>query len=192
MSNYCWSFRYWKTTTGCSKAYINTALGVLHVWSIPSFSFPSTCTVPGALLYGEKTHWSPLGLYLSVALLITWLSPAEVGGDAVIINSVTLLVKSYKQQNIRKVRVVFNIEYWKWIGFVSFYSVIGLQDLSTKTIIMPSTCTCIRALCQIHVMASYSDWLIALFASAVIGQSNCFGLGFMTLIWKHSIMCINY
>ena len=31
-----------------------------------------------------------------------------------------------------------------------------------------------------HVIASNSDWFFALFASVVIGQSNCFGFDFTT------------
>ena len=41
-----------------------------------------------------------------------------------------------------------------------------------------------RALRRSHVIALNSDWFIALFASVVIGQSNCFGFGFTVLNWK--------
>ena len=34
---------------------------------------------------------------------------------------------------------------------------------------------------QLHVFASNSDWLVVLFTSVVIGQSNYFGFGFTTL-----------
>ena len=37
---------------------------------------------------------------------------------------------------------------------------------------------------QLHVFASNFDWLIVLFASVAIGQSNYFGFGFTTLNWK--------
>ena len=33
---------------------------------------------------------------------------------------------------------------------------------------------------QLHVFASNSDWLVVLFPSVVIGQSNYFGFGFTT------------
>ena len=48
------------------------------------------------------------------------------------------------------------------------------------------TCTHVfsRALRRSRAIASKSDWLIALFVSAVIGESNCFGFGFTTLNWK--------
>ena len=41
-----------------------------------------------------------------------------------------------------------------------------------------------RAWRQILVFASNSDWLVVLFTSVVIGQSNYFGFGFTTLNWK--------
>ena len=34
---------------------------------------------------------------------------------------------------------------------------------------------------QLHVFASNSDWLVVLFTSVAIGQSNYFGFGFTTL-----------
>ena len=36
-------------------------------------------------------------------------------------------------------------------------------------------------LTELHAFVSSSDWFVALFASAVIGKSNNFGLGFTTL-----------
>ena len=41
-----------------------------------------------------------------------------------------------------------------------------------------------RALSKLQVIARNCDWLVALFAPVVIGQSNCFGFGFSTVIWK--------
>ena len=41
-----------------------------------------------------------------------------------------------------------------------------------------------RAWRQLHVFASDSDWLIVLFTSVAIGQSNYFGFGFTTHNWK--------
>ena len=38
-----------------------------------------------------------------------------------------------------------------------------------------------RAWRQLHVFASNSDWIVVLFASVAIGQSNYFGFGFTTL-----------
>ena len=37
---------------------------------------------------------------------------------------------------------------------------------------------------QLHLFASNSDWLVVLFTSIAIGQSNYFGFGFTTLNWK--------
>ena len=39
-----------------------------------------------------------------------------------------------------------------------------------------------RLALAVHAFASNSDWFIALFTCAVIGQSNYFGFGFTTLI----------
>ena len=41
-----------------------------------------------------------------------------------------------------------------------------------------------RTWCRLHVFASNSDWLVTLFTSIAIGQSNYAGFGFTTLIWK--------
>ena len=41
-----------------------------------------------------------------------------------------------------------------------------------------------RAWRQFHVFASNSDWLVVLFTSVAIGQSNYFGFGPATLNWK--------
>ena len=38
-----------------------------------------------------------------------------------------------------------------------------------------------RALSKLHGIATNSDWFIALFAPAVIGESNYFGVCFMTV-----------
>ena len=39
-----------------------------------------------------------------------------------------------------------------------------------------------RALSELKVIARNCDWFIALSAPVVIGQSNCFGFGFSTVI----------
>ena len=49
-----------------------------------------------------------------------------------------------------------------------------------------------RAWRQLHVFASNSDWLVVLFTSVAIGQSNYFGFGFTTLNWKPSIFIIPF
>ena len=41
-----------------------------------------------------------------------------------------------------------------------------------------------RALCRLHVITSSFDWFTGLCPSFLIGQSNFFGFGFTTLIWK--------
>ena len=40
-----------------------------------------------------------------------------------------------------------------------------------------------RAWCQLHVFALKSDWLIELFASAVIGQSNSLGFALLCSVF---------
>ena len=41
-----------------------------------------------------------------------------------------------------------------------------------------------RTLSELQVIARNCDWFIALSAPVVIGRSNCFGFGFLTVIWK--------
>ena len=41
-----------------------------------------------------------------------------------------------------------------------------------------------RALNKLQIIAGNSDWLFALLTPVVIGQSNYFGIGFSTVIWK--------
>ena len=41
-----------------------------------------------------------------------------------------------------------------------------------------------RAWNELQVIAKNCDWFITLPAPVVIGQSNCFGFGFSTVIWK--------
>ena len=48
--------------------------------------------------------------------------------------------------------------------------------------IAPCTCGFSRALSELQVIARNYDWFIALPAPVVIGQSNCFGFGFSTVI----------
>ena len=48
-----------------------------------------------------------------------------------------------------------------------------------------------RAWRQLHVFASSCDWLIALFASVVIGQSDYCGLGFTALKWQLLLLYYN-
>ena len=50
--------------------------------------------------------------------------------------------------------------------------------------IAPCTRDFSRALSELQAIAGNCDWLIALSAPVVIGQSNCFGFGFSTVIWK--------
>ena len=49
-----------------------------------------------------------------------------------------------------------------------------------------STCTrdFSRALSKLYGIATNVDWFFALFAPAVIGRSNYFGICFTTLYWK--------
>ena len=58
------------------------------------------------------------------------------------------------------------------------------MGLQTKTNRVFSPHAFSRALCQLHVFASNSDWLVVLFTSVAIGQSNYFGFGLTTLNWK--------
>mgnify|MGYP006964518649 CR=1 FL=1 len=39
-----------------------------------------------------------------------------------------------------------------------------------------------RTLSELHIIARNCDWLIVLFVPVVIGQNNCFGFGFSTVI----------
>ena len=48
-----------------------------------------------------------------------------------------------------------------------------------------------RAWRRLHVFASNSDWLVVLFTSVAIGQSNYFGFGFTTLNWKLLYLAIS-
>ena len=41
-----------------------------------------------------------------------------------------------------------------------------------------------RALSELQVVSRNCDWFNVLFAPAVIGRSDCLGLGFSTVIWK--------
>ena len=41
-----------------------------------------------------------------------------------------------------------------------------------------------RAFSKLQVIARNSDWFTALFAPIVIGRTNYFGIGFLTVIWK--------
>ena len=47
--------------------------------------------------------------------------------------------------------------------------------------IVARACTFSRALCQLRVITSSFDWFTGLSPSFLIGQSNYFGFGFMTL-----------
>ena len=48
--------------------------------------------------------------------------------------------------------------------------------------IAPCTRGFSRALSELQVISRNCDWFIALFVPVVIGQSNCFGFGFVTVI----------
>ena len=76
-----------------------------------------------------------------------------------------------------------------WLGFALLRSVIGKQnsrhflnqwESKLKPIVF-SPHAFSRAWRQLHVFASNSDWLVVLFTSVAIGQSNYFGFGFTTL-----------
>ena len=59
------------------------------------------------------------------------------------------------------------------------------QPMRSKTKpkpIAPCTRDFSRAWSELQVIARNCDWFIALFAPVVIGRSNCFGLGFSTVI----------
>ena len=53
--------------------------------------------------------------------------------------------------------------------------------IKTKTI-APCTRDFSRASSELHVIARNCDWFNALFASVVVGRSNCLGFGFSTVI----------
>ena len=50
--------------------------------------------------------------------------------------------------------------------------------------IPPRTHDFSRASSELQVIARNCDWFMELFVPVVIGQSNCFGFGFSTVIWK--------
>ena len=50
--------------------------------------------------------------------------------------------------------------------------------------IAPCTRDLSRASSELQVIARNCDWFIALPVPVVIGWSNCFGFGFLTVIWK--------
>ena len=55
----------------------------------------------------------------------------------------------------------------------------GTQTKTNQVILfLPHRFSC--AWHQLHVFASNSDWLVVLFTSVAIGQSNYFGFGFIT------------
>ena len=57
------------------------------------------------------------------------------------------------------------------------------QPMRSKTKpIAPRTRDFSRPLSELQVIARNCDWFIALSAPVVIGQSNCFGFGFSTVI----------
>ena len=63
-----------------------------------------------------------------------------------------------------------------WLKRVAF------QPMRSKTKpITPCTRHFPRALSELQVIVRNCDWFIALFAPAVIGQSNCFGFAFSTV-----------
>ena len=75
---------------------------------------------------------------------------------------------------------------WLWL----LRLVIGLKDSRQffnhwePKPIAPCTRDFSRASSELRVIARKCDWFIALPAPVVIGQSNCFGFGFSTVIWK--------
>ena len=50
--------------------------------------------------------------------------------------------------------------------------------------IVPGRCDFSRPLSKLQVIATNSDWSMALFAPVVIGRSTYFGIGFFTVTWK--------
>ena len=57
------------------------------------------------------------------------------------------------------------------------------QPMRSKTkATAPCTRDFSRALSELHVITRNCDWSIELSAPVVIGQSNCFGFGFSTVI----------
>ena len=66
------------------------------------------------------------------------------------------------------------------------------QPIITKT---KTNCTSYaqssRSLSKLQAIARHSDWFIPPFAPVVIGRSNYFGIGFLTVIWKPLQSSIN-
>ena len=69
------------------------------------------------------------------------------------------------------------------IGLKDSRQVFNQREAKPKPI-APCTHDFSRTSSKLQVIARNCDWLIALFVPVVIGQSNCFGFGFSTVIWK--------
>ena len=98
----------------------------------------------------------------------------------------------HTKSTIKMYRAVF-----KWLSKVITWLrllrlVIGLKDSrqffsqweAKPKPIAPCTGDFSRASRELQVIPRNSDWFMALFVPVMIGQSNCFGFGFSTVIWK--------
>ena len=135
----------------------------------------------------------------SISRWITALCVGFIGTRLNTLFSVVLL----RESRCQRVRVLINLcnggnrAIFKWLSKVITWLrllrlVIGLKDSrqifnqweSKQKPIAPCTRDFSRASSELHVFARNCDWFIALFASVVIGRSNCFGFGFSTVVWK--------
>ena len=77
-------------------------------------------------------------------------------------------------------------------NYVVAWLVIGLKDSrqffnqweAKPKPITPCTRDFSRASSELQVIATNCDWFMAMFVALVIGQSDYFGFGFSTVIWK--------
>ena len=106
-------------------------------------------------------------------------------------------MKGFRIDNELPVLLLPFREVFKWLSKVITWlrllrSVIGSKDSrqffnqweAKPTPIAPCTREFSRASSELQVIARNCDWFMALFVPVVIGQSNCFGFGFSTVIWK--------
>ena len=75
------------------------------------------------------------------------------------------------------------LHYYALIGLLNSRHFLNQWESKPKPIVS-SPHAFSRAWRQLHVFALNSDWLVVLFTSVAMGQSNYFGFGFTTLNWK--------
>ena len=129
-----------------------------------------------------------------------WVKVLKRQLHSAIFSQVTVISASKRQHVTPKHDLIGYRAVFTWVskvirvcfGFALLHSVIGLKlsrHFLNQSEVKPrliATCsrTFSRALLRLHVFASSFDWFTGLSVSFVIGQSDYFGFGFTTLIWK--------